>query len=86
MRALLMIICYQGLHNGTEVFIINATDPDEGANSFLTYYLDDSSNDLPFTVTSNVINANGDLDYEEQTMYFVSLTKYIQVYQHMKGY
>lgn len=62
------------MHEGTEVFIINATDLDEGANGFLVFYLDDASNNLPFNITGNVINAYRELDYETQITYFVSQT------------
>lgn len=62
----------QGVHNGSSVFVINATDLDEGANAFLVFYLDDASNNLPFYITGNVVNAYGVLDYETQLRYFVS--------------
>ena len=62
------------------MFIINATDPDIGANGFLVFSLDDDSNNLPFTVTGNVINANGELDFEEQSMYFVSTCVAMEAY------
>ena len=66
--------CVQGTVVGTQVFVVEATDPDQGQNGDVTYSLQDTSPNRPFEISSagGVISVSGDLDYESQNVYTVS--------------
>ncbi len=72
-------ITSQGSDNGTEVFIVNATDLDLGLNGNIRYSLDGlpGSDNIPFEITGALISVRGRLDYEGQTRYSVSVDSII---------
>lgn len=51
---------------------MNATDRDIGVNAIIRFSLDDTSNNLPFTLVGDVIQVNGQLDFEQRIIYSVS--------------
>ena len=55
------------------MFVVQATDPDQGQNGDVIYSLQDTSPNRPFEISSagGVISVSGDLDYESQNVYTV---------------
>lgn len=57
---------------GMVIFQVNATDADLGANAIVRFSLDDVSANFPFTLTGDIIQVSGDLDFEQRVIYSVS--------------
>ena len=64
----------EGLENGTQVAVFEATDADSGSNAIITYRLQ-APGDVPFQIhpTTGFVHLAGSLDYETETSYLMEV-------------